>query len=651
MSNPPSEGKVREPAAAAASGLAASVTAFLRLHPPFDRMDEAALAALAASVRVVYHAEGEAIASPAKGVADTFHVIQRGRVSIEQSDANAYAGAVDLVIGPGECFPIGALMGARATTSTYRATGDVFCYAVSGERFREHLRASPALLEFCSRHLAALLGRSQGMLREHAGQSSLVEQGMVTPLGELLRRAPVSCAETATIGEVLARMRDDRIGSMVVVDAANRPQGIFTERDALVRVAAAQLDPAAAIASVMTRAPHTLSMTATAAEAALLMARHGVRHVVVLDGGRFGGIVSERDLFALQRVSPRQVSANVGAANSIDEVRRAATDIRRLARNLLAQGVGAEQLTQFVAELNDRVTRRVIELVLARHALGDVSFCWVALGSEGRLEQTFSTDQDNGIIFDLPEGESVQVLRERLLPFAREVNVALAECGFALCKGDIMAGNPRWCLSLAEWQACFSDWIGNSTPEALMNAAIFFDFRAIWGVEALADRLRDWLLPTVGANTRFLHQMAVNALRFRPPLGLVQDFSTSGEGRDAGTLDLKAHGARLFVDAARIHALQSGVAATGTAARVRASCAALGVRPEETAAMLDAFFFIQLLRLRHDVLKDGAAGEAATPSANRIRPDHLNSLERRVLKEALQNARRVQKRLALDYQA
>ena len=136
------------------------------------------------------------------------------------------------------------------------------------------------------------------------------------------------------------------------------------------------------------------------------------------------------------------------------------------------------------------------------------------------------------------------------------------------------------------------------------------------------------------------------ALQTQPPLGLLHDFSTSGSGRDADTLDLKGQGARLFVDAARIYALQCRIAATGTAARLRAASAVLSVNRDEVAASLDAFFFIQLLRLRHDVLAAGADA----PSANHIHPDRLNPLDRRILKEALRNARRVQKRLALDYQ-
>lgn len=624
-----------------------AVLEFLRRHPPFDHLEAQTLPALAASCRVVYFAQGESIVAPSGGMPEALYIVNKGRVAVEQSDAGKTAGASDLALGAGECFPLSALIGNRPTTSTYRAAGDVFCYAVPAPRLRELLHASPALLEFSSRHLATLLARAQSQLQNRASDAALVARGMAIPLGELVRRTPVSCPLDATVAEVLARMRDEKIGSMVVVDATGSPAGIFTERDVVVRVAAARLDVDTPIAAVMTRTPHTLPVTADAGDAALMMARYGVRHVIVLERGQFRGVVSERDLFALQRLSLRRVSADISAAASIDEVKLAAAGIRLLARNLLAQGIGAEALIRFIAELNDRVTSRVIELVLARHQIAELSFCWIALGSEGRLEQTFSTDQDNGIIFECADAQTPAAIRARLLPFANAVNHALAQCGFPLCKGGIMAGNPQWCLSVDEWQAEFSGWIRNSAPQALLNASIFFDFRPLWGVAALAERLRRWLLDAASANRRFLHQMAVNALQTRPPLGVLSDFSTSGTGRDAGTLDLKGQGARLFVDAARIYALQCRIEDTGTAARLRGAGPDLGVAAGEVAAVVDAFFYLQMLRLRHDIFDAGAD----MPSANRIDPDRLNPLERRILKEALNSARRVQKRLALDYQA
>jgi CBS domain-containing protein len=66
----------------------------------------------------------------------------------------------------------------------------------------------------------------------------------------------------------------------------------------------------------------------------------------------------------------------------------------------------------------------------------------------------------------------------------------------------------------------------------------------------------------------------------------------------------------------------------------------------EAQAWIDGFLFVQVLRLRHQRMQL-AAGE---PLSNRVAPGALNDLERRVLKEALRQAKRLQARLALDYQ-
>ena len=109
--------------------------------------------------------------------------------------------------------------------------------------------------------------------------------------------------------------------------------------------------------------------------------------------------------------------------------------------------------------------------------------------------------------------------RARLAPFARAVNATLDACGFPLCEGGIMARNQKWCLSAAEWRVRFGEWIRNPDPEALLNADIFFDFRALWGKGELADDLRAWLSAVAADAQGFLRMMARNALESRPPLG------------------------------------------------------------------------------------------------------------------------------------
>jgi CBS domain-containing protein len=285
----------------------------------------------------------------------------------------------------------------------------------------------------------------------------------------------------------------------------------------------------------------------------------------------------------------------------------------------------------------------VVEIVRKRHRWERIGWCWLAFGSEGRLEQTFSSDQDNGLLFESHEGGSTGEARNAMLAFAIEVNHALDACGFPLCKGNVMASNPELCLSLEEWQAKMGGWLGNPDPKALLDAAICFDFRPLSGDASLAHTLREWLLPRARARPAFLRLMATNALQGRRALGVLSDFPTEDAPNAPGTINLKLYGVRPFVDAARVYALAFGLAQTGTAERLRAATGDLRMAPTEMAAIVDAFFFIQKLRLRIQA----RPGSEAT--ANRIDPGSLNDFERRSLKEAFRQARKLQQRLALDY--
>jgi CBS domain-containing protein len=492
------------------------------------------------------------------------------------------------------------------------------------------------------------LEHSKQIIQAQYTQSSAEQQSLASPLSAIIRRAPITCSPQASVREVLARMHELRIGSMVAVDNEGRPLGILTLPDVLERIALPQIDLAQPVIGMMSTQLTFLSPQALAHEAALLMAKLGFRHVLVVEGERLVGMVTEKDLFVLQRVGLRQIGSAIRHALRLEEFQQAAADIRNMAHNMMAQGVSAEQLTQFISTFNDLLTARVVELEFANGGLGATPLaerlCWMALGSEGRFEQTLSTDQDNALIFTVPENMTAEQVRAQLLPVAKRINDTLAACGFPLCRGNVMASNPQWCLSLGEWKQAFGNWITNGTPEALLHSTIFFDFRALHGAHALAEDLRQWLSRAASGNSRFLHQLAENAMSIRPPLGIVRDFVVGKEH----TLDLKLNGITPFVDAARIFSLATGVTHTSTLQRLRASAAKLKIHSSEIDAWINAFLFIQVLRMRHhdETKEQGCSDEALD---NRIDPEQLNELDRRILKEAFRQARKLQARLALEY--
>ena len=548
-------------------------------------------------------------------------------------------------------FPLGALLAKRRVASIYRAGSDTFCYELAAADFHTLLGMSAPFRDFCTRRIANLLEHSKQVIQAEFSHSSAEQQSLASPLSAIIRRAPVTCTPDTTVQAALEIMRAQRIGSMVATDEKGQPLGILTLHDVLERVAIPRVDTAQPVINIMSTELSSLPPQALAHEAALLMARRGFRHVLVVEEQKLVGLVSEKDLFALQRVGLRQIGSTIRHADTPEVLQQAAADIRRMAHNMMAQGVAPEQLTQFISTFNDLLTARVVELECAALCPpGDplhASICWMALGSEGRLEQTLKTDQDNAIIFKVPAGMTADQMRARLLPLARRINETLDLCGFPLCKGEIMASNPKWCLSQEEWQEVFAQWVDSGAPESLLHASIFFDFRALYGAEKLVEHLRAWLTDHVRGNQRFLHQMAANALRNRPPLGMVRDFVV-GKGNK---LDLKMNGVTPFVDAARIFSLATGAGKTNTVQRLRASAAALRVPASEVEAWINAFLFIQMLRLRHhyEAIAQQEAG-IAEELDNRIDPAQLNELDRRILKEAFRQARKVQAKLVLDYQ-
>ncbi len=620
----------------------AAILDFLNHHEPFAQLPKGERQALAGRLTLKQFAAGEVIASPEDGPPKRMYLIKQGRVNVGFR-AGAEEGFWDL--GRGDCFPIGALVAERPVSMVLRAAEDSLCYQLKREEFDALRRRSPLFQEFCARRLANMLD-----IALHDVQARLAQPGggtaLSAPLRALVRRSPVTCVPETPVAEALARMQAQRVGSIVAVDAELRPQGIFTLHDLLARVSLGGVPLDRPLREVMTPEPAALEGGTSGIAAALLMADRGFGHICITESGRLIGVLSERDLFALRRLGLAHLRRDIGECGDLASLAELSDKIPELIDQLLAQGASVAQITEIITAFNDNVTRRAIELVLEETGTPSVPFSWLAFGSEGRLEQTLKTDQDNGILFQVPPGSTAEAVRAELLPLAGRINKALSLCGLPLCKGDVMARNPKWCLSNDEWADRFGEWIKVADGKMLLYASIFFDFRTLYGPEEPVEALREWLLGVVREHRNFFRRMVDNALGIEPALGLLHNFVVKKGGDAPNTLDLKLNGITPFVDGGRICALYAGVAATNTAQRLRAAGARWELDEAEVDGWIGAYELIQLLRLRRqrEQLRRGEE-----PS-NRIDPDRLNELERRTLKEAFRVARKLQRRLEQFFQ-
>ncbi|MFZ9407852.1 MAG: DUF294 nucleotidyltransferase-like domain-containing protein [Burkholderiaceae bacterium] len=606
----------------------------LRPHPPFDAMSDQDLVALVQASELVYLSPGQVLIEPQDGPPTVCWIVRDGVLT--QTDLQ---GRLSSVWTTGDALPVGALLAGRPVSAVVRAQGDVFCWRFPGEVFHGLIARSDPFRQYCQGRLAQLNAASREALRTELARRVAQERLMEQPVSDLVRRAPVQVPIATPLETVFRLMERERVGSVIVGEAA----GIFTRQDVIARVALAGLNLQTPVEQVMSAPLITLDASASVAEAMLAMATHGIRHLALQKGGdgELVGVVTERDLLALQRQGLTSLSVGIRKAQDLQDLIIAARDIREWAGLLVAQGVRPAFMTALISRLNDQLTRRILTLRAQASQLPLEQACWLALGSEGREEQTIATDQDNALI--LPEGGAGRPVAD-WLAFAQAANEDLARCGYPLCKGGVMAGNPRWCLDLAQWMERFSEWIDQGSPSSLLNASIFFDFRPLDGDASLAQRLRTEVQERARKTPRFLKQMSDNALRNGPPSGVVGSALAHWlAGSDGEVVDLKLHGTMPLVEGVRVLALAQGIEATGTEARLSALAAAGRIEASEQAAWADAFEFFQTLRLRSQQQKQ------SDRPANCLRMGELSAIDQRALRESWRQLRRLQQRLALDF--
>lgn len=605
---------------------------------PFSEMATEDVDFFLTSSAEAYFAPNEVILAPADGAPNFLYLIRQGRVSGKRVNP----GLVETVfeMEAGDLFSVSASLAARPVAATYTAVTDCFCLLLPAAALQELSARSQAFRNFANNRVWMLLEQSRQAMRNSVASKTLHEQSLESRLGDLIQRAPIVTAPQTSLREALTLIHEKKVGSVLITEDGQEILGILTRDDVLSRVTLAGISLETPIREVMSTNVKALTVDDTAEEAAVMMSQFRIRHVPVLDQGRIVGCISERDLFSLQRLSFDTISSAVRLAEDVAALQACAANIRKFARNLLGQGVKARQLTFLISHLNDVLTARLVTLLAHQHGLNLDDFSWIALGSEGRSEQTIATDQDNALVY-VDRGDSA--LKDRYVAFAREVNVALDACGYPLCKGNIMASNPTLCLTQQEWRNRFTHWVEHGHPEDVLNAGIFFDFRSLVGNELLLKELRTAVTEMTATTPRFLKLMAEASFRNTVPLNWLGSLDTQ-KIDNKQVIDLKLQGTAIVVEIARIYALAHRIEALNTQERLAALGRIAGVPKKESSAWIAAFQYLQTLRLAIQL-----EGNLIGDNPNALDIDTLNAVDRTILKGSLARIRALQQRLELDY--
>jgi CBS domain-containing protein len=568
-------------------------------------LPEPLLEALRGLGEEAFHPEGAEVLSEGGARAERFFLVLEGKAGLYRGGRKA------LEAGPGEVLGLPSLLSGEPPAFTVRAETPLRLLALPPEALNLLLkepRAARALLEGLAERLA------QG--RE--------ETALLRPAKTLVRRPPLFVPREAEVAEAARRMREARVSSLLV---EGEPLGILTDRDLRNRVLAEGLSPKTPVERVASFPLLALPADTPLYEAVAFMVERGIHHLPLLEEGRVVGVITHTDLLEAQTQSPLFLLRRIERL----DLHQYGQEVARLVEGLWREGLPPLEIGGVVASLNDALIRRLLKEAEARLGPPPFPYTFMVFGSEGRREQALLTDQDNALVL-AQEGEEAYF--EAL---AQEVVEGLHRAGFPYCQGGYMA--TRHHRSLEAWLQVFRSYLRAPEPQALLEAQIFFDFRAVH--EGVSLEPLEALVQEEAQRGVFLYHLARASLGFRPPLGFLGRIQAPG-----GRVDLKRGGIAPIVSLARLYGLLAGSRERSTPKRLKAA-AQKGVLSQATAeGLAEAYAFLFGLRLKHQLqaLKEGR------PPGNEVALKDLTPGEERRLKEAFGLIAQVQASTAERFQ-
>ena len=611
---------------------------------PFDALSDAQLDDLAGHIEVAYFKAGSEILLLGDTI-DDLHYIRSGAVEISWRNGELYDR-----LSEGDIFGHFSLLRNRKVRFPAKALEDTLIYFIPGEHFYQLCEADE--------HFAEFVELGQARLKAAVEEQHKSNDMMMTRVRKLVSRRPLMIEESASVQELARRMNEENVSSALVLSTEpgdpryqfSDPdgqswtlQGIVTDQDLRNRVLAEGRSVSTRVGEIVSSHLISVQSDKSVHEAMLSMLRNNVHHLPVLYRRRPMGVLHLSDIIRYETHSSLYLVSNIFHQPDALGLARLKPDVRQAFVRMVEEGANSHMVGSALSTIGRSFTRRLLELAEEELGPPPVPYCFMALGSMARNEQSIVTDQDNALILD--DRFDPAQHDDYFATLAKRVSDGLDACGYTYCKGDVMATNQQWRQPLAVWKGYFSEWIDQPRPEHLLHSSIFFDLDSVHGEEAFVEQLQDLVARKASQSPLFLAAMARNALGRTPPLGFFRTFVMEKDGKQNNTINIKRRGTAPMVDLIRAHALACGSRAQNSFERLD-DIAKTQLLPAGTGDKIRyAFEFLSIVRIRHQAID---LQEDREPD-NNIAPGNVSDSERHHLKDAFQLLSNAQKFLKFRY--
>lgn len=607
------------------------VLTFLKQYPPFNQLPEETLSWVATQVEISYFKAGSQILAFEQKI-DAHYLVRSGAVEIFRRNGDLYNR-----LSEGGFFGQFSLLRHGKVRFPAQALEDTLIYLIPAEVFNQ-------LFEEHETFADAVEVEDRTRLRQVISRHEDANELLTARIETLINRELITLDKNASIQAAAIKMTDEGVSSLLITEASSiKPVGILTDKDLRIRVLAAGVDLTLAVSDFMSTNLLTIEHNQLVFEAMLIMLRSNVHHLPVIKKGQPLGVIAISDIIRYESQNSLFVVSSIFRQTNAQDLAALAPNVRASFIRMVNEDANSRMIGSAMAVIGRSFKQRLLELAEIEFGPPPIPYCFLALGSMARDEQSLVTDQDNALI--LHDSFDPALHDDYFKKLATYVSDGLAACGYTYCTGDIMATNSRWRQPYKVWQQYFTDWIEKPTPESLLHSSIFFDLDGVWGKMEWADKLNDQILRQTKRHPKFLACMARNALNRTPPLGFFKNFVMETDGKHNNSINMKRRGTAPVADLIRVHALAIGSKEKNSFARLEDIIAANILPRGRGQDLRDALELISIVRIRHQ----SKAAELNEELNNNVAPENLSDFERKNLKDAFQILSHAQKFLRFRY--
>lgn len=594
-------------------------------HPPFDALPEELLDTLTKAAEVGYFRAGTSILE-ANAPIDALHYIRSGAVDVYRQTGDLYDR-----LGEGDIFGHYGLIRGRKVRNPAVAIEDTLIYFLPGDVFETVLAADAQFADYIE-----------------LGHTRPQNDFMAVRVRRLIKNRPGIIAANESVQAAASQLNEEPVDALLVTREADNTEawdiiGIVTDADFRQKIVAEGRPFSTPVGEIASERLVSIRDEETVQEALLTMLRHNLRHLLIVRHGQPQGLIRLEDIIRYQTQSSLYLIDTIFNQTTVAGIAGLLPDIRAAAGKMLHEGADSKVITMALSALARSTARRIIELAETELGPAPIPYAVMIMGSMARDEQTLVTDQDNAFVLD--DRFDAATHDGYFTALAQRLCDGLNACGYAYCKGDIMATNKRWRQPLAVWQQYFKDWMQHPTAESLLHSNIFFDLDAVAGEARFVETLQTQIATDAPHYPAFLAAMARNALNRTPPLGFFRDFVMEKDGQQNNSINVKRRGTAPLTDLIRLHALACGSLSRNSFDRLNDIAKTQLLGPGVTVRLQDALETLSHTRLTHQIIDI----EHGREPDNNIEPEDISAAERARIKEAFRALSHAQKFLRFRY--